>query len=74
MNKIKVMKYYTSQEIWGIFNKLSSKDKITILFDALDSMESYNGRSQVYCIALAMGYENSEGDLTHFYKEERNTE
>lgn len=52
-------KYYTLDEIKKEF--ATKKDKVSILWDALDYMQSYNGRSRWYCVALAMGYENTEG-------------
>ena len=46
------------------FNK--KRNKVEILFEALDIMQQYNGRSVWYCIALAMGYETDDG--VNFYK------
>lgn len=33
---------------------------ISIMYDALDLMQQYNGRSAFYCIATAMGYDVDE--------------
>jgi hypothetical protein len=31
-------------------------------------MQQYNGRSRIKCIALAMGYDNIEGDDYSYFK------
>jgi hypothetical protein len=60
-------KHYTSDQISKEFSKLNRLGKIETLFEALDYMSQYNGRSKIKCIALAMGYENIEGaDDTYF--------
>lgn len=49
---------------------LLSKTKaklIEVLYEALDLMNQYNGRSHMYCIAVALGYEaveNEDGSTT----------
>jgi len=48
---------YTLDDIQKKFNKLSRLRKIEVLWEALDHMQSYNGRSRWDCIALAMGYD-----------------
>jgi hypothetical protein len=35
--------------------------KIQVLYEAIDNMQTYNGRSRFLCIAMAMGYDNDEG-------------
>lgn len=54
-------KYYTSGQISNEFEKLTKDKKISVLYDAIDYMQSYNGRSRFLCIAMAMGYDNYEG-------------
>ena len=61
-------KYYTSEHINKEFNKLTKDKKIDILFSALSYMQMYNGRSEITCIALAMGYENYEGGTDTYTK------
>lgn len=61
-------KYVSSDEIAKEYNKLSSSKKISILYEAIDVMQEYNGRSRFYCIARAMGYSNHEGLNTTFFK------
>jgi len=55
-------KYYTSEEISKKYAALSLKEKNEVLYEAIDHMQSYNGRSRFLCIAMAMGYDNYEGD------------
>lgn len=54
-------KYYTSEQISNEFEKLTKDKKISVLYDAIDYMQSYNSRSRFLCIAMAMGYDNYEG-------------
>lgn len=53
--------YYTSEQISNEFEKLTKDKKISVLYDAIDYMQNYNGRSRFLCIAIAMGYDNYEG-------------
>ena len=62
------MKYYTRKQIVSEFLKLNKDAKIMYLIDALDYMQAYNGRSQIMCIALAMGYDNDIGSQDTYYK------
>lgn len=62
------MKFYTSGNVLDEFNKKSKSRKIEILFDALHLMQQYNGRSETYCIAMAMGYLNYEGKPNTYIK------
>lgn len=68
LKTIKMGKYYTSDEIHKQFDKLTKNQKINILYEAIDIMQSYNGRSRFYCIANAMGYENYEGQPNSYFK------
>ena len=61
-------KYYTSEQIRNEFEKLTKDKKISVLYDAIDYMHSYNGRSRFLCIAMAMGYDNYEGDDKSYFK------
>lgn len=62
------MKYYTSEEISKQYNKMTKDEKIQVLDIAIDYMQQYNGRSKFLCIAMAMGYNNHEGDNKSYYK------
>ena len=55
-------KYYTADQIREKFEKMPKDLKIKVLYEAIDIMQQYNGRSRVLCIAMAMGYENFEGE------------
>lgn len=61
-------KYYNEDDIRMEFNKRAKYEKIAILFNALDLMEQFNGRTKIYCIAVAMGYENIEGLYNTYIK------
>ena len=61
-------KYYTSEQISNEFDKLTKDKKISVLYDAIDYMQSYNGRSRFLCIAMAMGYDNYEGKSDTYTK------
>ena len=66
-NKDSGKKFYTRDEIFKEFNSLSEKDKLEIMWVALDVKDLYNGRTHFSCIALAMGYDNNEcADNTYF--------
>lgn len=56
-------KYYTSAFIQKKFENLSKDKKIKVLYEAIDIMQQYNGRSRFLCIAMAMGFQNYEGDI-----------
>lgn len=60
--------YYTSEEISKKYAALSLKEKNEVLYESIDYMQSYNGRSRFLCIAMAMGYENYEGDNKSYFK------
>jgi hypothetical protein len=61
-------KYYTYEEISKKFFNLTKNKQIDILYEALDYMQQYNGRTRFECISLAMGYENDGGENTKYYK------
>jgi hypothetical protein len=61
-------KYYTSEYISKKYAKLSFKEKCNILFNAIEIMNQYNGRSKFLCIAMAMGFENNEGQNNTYTK------
>lgn len=65
---MKAEKNYTSDQILKEFNKLTKDKTIDVLFDALDCMQQYNGRSKMLCVAMAMGYENYEGESDTYTK------
>ena len=60
MSKIKKRTIKTSKEIMEEFEK--KRNKVDILWEALDWMQSYNGRSKTDCVAFAMGYEININD------------
>lgn len=62
------MSYYTAQHISDEYDKFTMKKKNEILYQAIEIMQSYNGRSVFMCIAIAMGYENHEGENNTYYK------
>lgn len=69
---IKKPKYYTAQEVSDKFQKLTKDEKINVLYEAIDYMQSYNGRSKMTCIALAMGYDDRIGDNKSYFKKHDN--
>ncbi len=64
-------KYYTSRDIANKYNILTDSEKNGILYEALDYMQAYNGRSKLLCIAMALGYENFEGESNTYTKKEK---
>lgn len=61
-------RYYTSEEVSALYDKLSTKKKNEVLYEAIDFMNQYNGRSRFLCIAMAMGFKNYEGDDKSYFK------
>ncbi len=61
-------KYYTSEQIQKKYDALSLSKKNEILYDAMDYMQQYNGRSRFLCIAMAMGFSNYEGQVDTYFK------
>ena len=47
---------YTRQQLLKMYDSYSYRDKCIILYNALDVMQQYNGRSRWSCIFIAMGY------------------
>lgn len=43
-------------EILAKYNKLACTKQVPILYDALEYMQQYNGRTRADCVCLAMGY------------------
>jgi len=68
MGKEDRIKYFDSSHIFKEYNKLSSSHKINILWEALDYMQQYNGRSKILCLAMALGYNNTEGENKTYFK------
>ena len=68
LDKDVTVKHYTSDQIQKAFDKLNRLQKMETLFEALDYMSQYNGRTKITCIALAMGYDNTEGEDDTFFK------
>jgi hypothetical protein len=64
----KKVRYHTSEEVSTMYGKLTCKEKNEVLYDALDYMNQYNGRTKFLCIAMAMGFRNDEGDNKSYYK------
>ncbi len=62
------MKYYTSKHIQKEYSELTKDEKIKILYEAIDIMQQYNGRSRFLCIAMALGYNNFEGEGNTYTK------
>jgi hypothetical protein len=48
--------------LYDLLLKLPRKNLIHLMWDALDEMQAYNGRSKTHCVATAMGLkpDNSE--------------
>jgi hypothetical protein len=61
--------YYTPVQIFTEFNEMSKDSKMEVLYEAINIMQQYNGRSRFECIAKAMGYENHEGEGSTYTKE-----
>lgn len=62
------MEYYTREQIAKEFEKLSNPKKAEVLFSAIDYALQHNGRSKFLCIAMAMGYDNYEGENDTYFK------
>ena len=61
-------KYYTNTHINRQYNDLNPQQKIELLWEALDYMQAYNGRSKILCVAMALGYDNDEGETDTYFK------
>jgi hypothetical protein len=66
--------YYTSTQIDEEFDSLSCEDKSSILYEAIGYMQEWNGRGKFMCIALAMGYDNDEGNRDTYYKKNQDND
>lgn len=62
------IEYFTSEQITKEYDNLSAFQKCKILYEALDYMQQYNGRTKFLCIAMAMGYRNHEGKYNTYLK------
>jgi hypothetical protein len=62
------MKYYTSKHIQKEYSGLTKDERIEVLYEALDFMQQHNSRSRFLCIAMALGYENYEGEDNTYTK------
>lgn len=61
----------TTDQVICKFDKLSNAKKVEVLFDAIDYMQQYNGRTISTCICLAMGYEGNYDKNDNFIWEKR---
>jgi len=61
-------KHFNAKQIGDEFAALSCTEKLQILYDALDIMQQYNGRTKFLCIAIAMGYDSLEEGNDTFNK------
>ena len=66
----KEKKYYTNEQISRKYSALGLKQKNRVLYEAIEYMSQYNGRSRFLCIAMAMGYDNTQGDNKSYFKRE----
>lgn len=61
----------TFEGIVKVYNRLPNKVKLELLWEALDIMNAYNGRTKWACIIIAMGYEQDtievEGSKEEYY-------
>jgi len=64
----KAPKYYTSSHVSEAYAKLTDKERVEVLSQALDYMSQFNGRSRFLCIAMGMGYDNYEGETNTYFK------
>lgn len=68
MKEAQQEKYYTTVDISEEFHTKTDKKKVEILYDALSFMQEYNGRTKFHCIAMALGYNNYEGETNTYTK------
>jgi len=45
------------------YNRLTKDRKLEVLWEALDCMQSFNGRGKWTCVAMCMGYQETEIDI-----------
>lgn len=55
-------------KLYEILLKLPKENLINLMYNALDEMQSYNGRSINHCICTAMGCEQQEKDGRTYWK------
>lgn len=55
----------TTEEIMEEFGWLCEKEKMQVMWGALDAMGQYNGRSPSDCVCLAMGYDSDDYKTWH---------
>lgn len=51
----------TIEDIMKRYEKLRPVTKLDILDMAIEYMQQYNGRTKCACIAMAMGYDTTDG-------------
>jgi len=49
-----------SDKLYEYLMKLPRKNLIALLYEALDSMQAYNGRSRTQCICMALGFKEEK--------------
>lgn len=57
-----------NDRLYEILMKLPRKNLIHCMLEALDEMQSWNGRTKTYCITKALGGESVERDDGVYYK------
>ena len=57
------MKGISKSDILKKYKALNPSEKCLVLSEALDYMQSYNGRSKFTCIILAMGYDEIDDNV-----------
>jgi hypothetical protein len=62
------MKTKTSSEVLKEYVNLSNAKKVSVLNDAIDYMQQYNGRTKFLCVAMAMGYEQDSNNDNNYIK------
>lgn len=62
------MKTKTSSEVLKEYVNLSNAKKVSVLNDAIDYMQQYNGRTKFLCVAMAMGYEQDSNNENNYIK------
>ncbi len=53
---LKKMERLDNNDIKDKFYELEDSQKVNVLYAALDEMQTFNGRTKIECIALAMGF------------------
>lgn len=68
MKTVTEVKYYSQGDIEAEYGRLTKDEREKILWSALDYMQQYNGRTKIKCVAMALGYDNSEVAKDLYYK------